>query len=166
MRQLVDSIMIDWNYDGVVMQPTVTDVPGKNEMVKGIYDIPEGCGTIKVKITDLLSESLIRHSENYEKYKPIDEKYRSIHWKGQKEKFREKHKDELDAFYAADKFLRSHLDGRNHSRNEWRKELAGLEEVSKSHDKTTEQCRSDMNELKSVREKSATREYGFSVMLS
>ena len=57
-RQLVDSIMIDWNYDGVVMQPTVTDVPGKNEMVKGIYDIPEGSGTIKVKITDLLSESL------------------------------------------------------------------------------------------------------------
>lgn len=57
-RQLVDSIMIDWNYDGVVMQPTVTDVPGKNEMVQGIYDIPEGCGTIKVKITDLLSESL------------------------------------------------------------------------------------------------------------
>ena len=57
-RQLVDSIMVDWNYDGVVMQPTVTDVPGKNGMVKGIYDIPEGSGTIKVKITDLLSESL------------------------------------------------------------------------------------------------------------
>lgn len=57
-RQLVDSIMIDWNYDGVVMQPSVMDIPNKNEMVKGIYDIPEGCGTIKVKITDLLSESL------------------------------------------------------------------------------------------------------------
>ena len=57
-RQLVDSIMIDWNYDGVVMQPTVMDVPGKNEIVSGVYDIPEGAGTIKVKITDLLSESL------------------------------------------------------------------------------------------------------------
>lgn len=57
-RQLVDSIMIDWNYDGVVMQPTVTDVPSKNELVKGIYDIPEDFGTIKVKITDLLSDSL------------------------------------------------------------------------------------------------------------
>lgn len=57
-RQLVDSIMIDWNYDGVVMQPVVTDVPGKNEMVGGVYDIPENAGTIKVKITDLLSESL------------------------------------------------------------------------------------------------------------
>lgn len=57
-RQLVDSVMIDWNYDGVVMQPAVTDVPGKSELVKGIYDIPEGSGTTKVKITDLLSESL------------------------------------------------------------------------------------------------------------
>ena len=57
-RQLVDSIMIDWNYDGAVMQPAVTDVPGKDELVIGVYDIPEDCGTIKVKITDLLSESL------------------------------------------------------------------------------------------------------------
>lgn len=57
-RQLVDSIMVDWNYDGVVMQPTIIDIPGKNEMVKGVYDIPEDAGTIKVKITDLLSESL------------------------------------------------------------------------------------------------------------
>ncbi len=57
-RQLVDSVMIDWNYDGVVMQPSVTDVPGKDDLVVGVYDIPEECGTIKVKITDLLSESL------------------------------------------------------------------------------------------------------------
>ena len=57
-RQLVDSIMIDWNYDGVVMQPSVMDIPEKNELVSGIYDIPASTGTIKVKITDLLSESL------------------------------------------------------------------------------------------------------------
>ena len=57
-RQLVESIMIDFNYDGVVMQPTVTDVPDKKELVIGVYDIPEDAGTIKIKITDLLSESL------------------------------------------------------------------------------------------------------------
>ena len=57
-RQLVESIMIDWNFDGVVMQPTVTDVPDKKEIVSGVYDIPENAGTIRVKITDLLSESL------------------------------------------------------------------------------------------------------------
>ncbi len=57
-RQLVESIMIDWNYDGVVMQPTIMDVPGKKELVKGFYDIPENAGKVKVKIIDLLSESL------------------------------------------------------------------------------------------------------------
>ncbi len=57
-RQLVDSVMIDWNFDGAVMQPAVADVPGKGELVSGIYNIPEDAGTVKVKITDLLSESL------------------------------------------------------------------------------------------------------------
>ena len=57
-RQLVESIMIDWNYDSVVMQPAVMDIPDKNGLVSGIYDIPSDAGTIKVKITDLLSESL------------------------------------------------------------------------------------------------------------
>ena len=57
-HQLVDSIMIDWNYNGEVLQPSCIDIPSKNEIVKGIYDIPENSGTIRVKITDLLSESI------------------------------------------------------------------------------------------------------------
>lgn len=56
-RQLVESIMIDWNYDGVVLQPSKIDLPNKKELVTGVYDIPEDAGNIKVKITDLLSES-------------------------------------------------------------------------------------------------------------
>ena len=57
-RQLVDSVLIDWNYDGVVLQPSIIDIPDGNAVVSGIYDIPSDPGTIKVKITDLLSESL------------------------------------------------------------------------------------------------------------
>lgn len=57
-RELVESVMIDWNYDGAVMEPSVIDIPGKNEMVAGVYDVPADAGTIKVKITDVLSESL------------------------------------------------------------------------------------------------------------
>lgn len=57
-KVMVESIMIDWNYDGVVMQPSITDVPEKNGLVIGEYEIPEDAGTIKVKITDVLSESL------------------------------------------------------------------------------------------------------------
>lgn len=56
-RELVDSLMIDWNFDGAIMEPSIVDVPSRNEQVLGVYDIPEGAGTIKIKITDLLSES-------------------------------------------------------------------------------------------------------------
>ncbi len=56
--ELVDSVMVDWNYDGAVLQPVVIDVPEENELVAGRYRVPDDAGTIRVKITDLLSESL------------------------------------------------------------------------------------------------------------
>ncbi|MBE6270365.1 MAG: site-specific DNA-methyltransferase [Prevotella ruminicola] len=56
-RELVDSIKIDFNFDGAVFSPTVIDIPEGKELVKGSYIIPADAGTIKVKITDLLSES-------------------------------------------------------------------------------------------------------------
>jgi len=57
-KQLVESVMIDFNYDGAVLRPTITDISDKNEFVSGEYKIPKTAGTIRVKITDLLSESL------------------------------------------------------------------------------------------------------------
>lgn len=57
-RQLVESVFIDWNYDGETMRPTVCDIPGKDEYVAGVYEIPATATRIKIKITDLLSESL------------------------------------------------------------------------------------------------------------
>lgn len=57
-KELTESIMIDFNYDGAVFEPQVVDVPPKDELVKGQYIIPNDAGTIRVKITDLLSESL------------------------------------------------------------------------------------------------------------
>lgn len=56
-RELVESVMVDWNYDGAVLTPALVDLPDRNELVKGSYSIPEDAGTIRVKITDLLSES-------------------------------------------------------------------------------------------------------------
>ena len=57
-RELVESVMVDWNYDGAVLEPKTVDIPGKNELVVGRYPVPDDAGTIRVKITDLLSESL------------------------------------------------------------------------------------------------------------
>ena len=56
-KELVESVLIDWNFDGAVLQPAVVDIPGKNDLVKGVYKVPKDAGTIRVKITDLLSES-------------------------------------------------------------------------------------------------------------
>lgn len=56
-KELVESVLIDWNYDGAVLQPAVVDIPGKSDLVVGTYEVPEDAGTIRVKITDLLSES-------------------------------------------------------------------------------------------------------------
>lgn len=57
-KQLVESVMIDWNYDGVVLEAKEIDIAEKDGFVKGVYTIPADAGKIKVKITDLLSESL------------------------------------------------------------------------------------------------------------
>lgn len=57
-RELVESVMVDFNYDGAVLTPSVTDIPEKNGLVAGEYEIPANAGVIRVKITDLLSESL------------------------------------------------------------------------------------------------------------
>lgn len=57
-KELVESVKIDWNYDGAVFQPSTVDCPeNKKDLVAGSYDIPEDAGIIRVKITDLLSES-------------------------------------------------------------------------------------------------------------
>lgn len=61
-RQLVESVMIDFNYGGV-LEPDITDIPAKGALVAGVYPIPATAGRIRVKITDLLSDSLEQEIE-------------------------------------------------------------------------------------------------------
>jgi len=63
-KELVDSVVIDWNYDGAAIEPSVVDIPDANGFVSGIYKVPADAGTIKIRIIDLLSEAyeeVIRH---------------------------------------------------------------------------------------------------------
>jgi len=63
-RQLVESIKIDWNYDGAVLTPTIIDAPSSKGLVADRYEIPDDASTVRVKITDLLSESWEGEIEN------------------------------------------------------------------------------------------------------
>ncbi len=57
-RQIVDAVLIDINYDGEVLHPTITDTPRKrNEVVKGKYTWEAAPGArVAVKIVDILDE--------------------------------------------------------------------------------------------------------------
>jgi len=57
-KELVESVLIDWNYDGAVLEPTIVDIPEGSTFVRGVYPVPTNYGTIRIKITDVLSESL------------------------------------------------------------------------------------------------------------
>ena len=56
-RRLADSVMIDWDYDGAVLRPSLADIPRGHGLVSGAYVVPERHGRIQVKLTDLLCES-------------------------------------------------------------------------------------------------------------
>jgi hypothetical protein len=63
-RQLVESVKVDFYYDGAVLTPAIVDAPGKDELVAGRYPVPADAATVRVKITDLLSESWEGDIEN------------------------------------------------------------------------------------------------------
>lgn len=56
-RELVDSIFIDWNYNGVTFCPEIKDIPDIKSLVQGTYLIPPKATLIYIKITDLINES-------------------------------------------------------------------------------------------------------------
>ncbi len=55
-RELVDSVLIDFHYDGVVLRPTLSDVPERGELVAGTYEVPPDATRIRIKITDIVSD--------------------------------------------------------------------------------------------------------------
>ena len=60
-RSMVDSVMIDSDYDGKVFNITLADVPErKNDLVEGKYTVEAKKGaTIAVKVTDMLGEEVL-----------------------------------------------------------------------------------------------------------
>lgn len=64
-RAMVDSVMIDTDYDGKVFNITLADVPEKkNDLVEGKYEVQAKKGAvIAVKITDMLGEETLTVKE-------------------------------------------------------------------------------------------------------
>jgi hypothetical protein len=58
---MVDSVMIDADYDGEVFNISLADVPErKNDLVEGTYVVEAKRGvTVAVKVTDMLGEDVL-----------------------------------------------------------------------------------------------------------
>jgi len=59
---MIDTVLIDNNYDNNVFHVTYSDIPEKkNDLIKGKYEIeiPESNCKIAVKIIDMLGEEVI-----------------------------------------------------------------------------------------------------------
>jgi len=58
---MVESVMIDSDYDGEVYNITLADVPErKNDLVEGRYVVEAKRGaTVAVKVTDMLGEEVL-----------------------------------------------------------------------------------------------------------
>ena len=54
-------------------------------------------------------QKLMEHGRNYQTYKPIQDEYRQIRWKGKQEKFAEARRAELTLWDAANRYLHAHL---------------------------------------------------------
>jgi len=61
-RSQVDGVMIDPNFEGLVFNVALSDVPAKkDDLVAGSYEIPAPAGKAKiaVKIIDMLGEEVL-----------------------------------------------------------------------------------------------------------
>lgn len=59
---------------------------------------------------------MLSYIDKYEAAKPVHSEYAAIGWKKKKEKFAESHREELDAYNAAVRYLKANLKGNSYSR--------------------------------------------------
>ena len=80
--------------------------------------------TVSSKIK--LVERLLETGEKKAKLDPVHDQYLKIHWKGRKEKFAREHRDELDAWNQADRFIRKSLPDQPFNAGALQTELSSL----------------------------------------
>ena len=96
-------------------------------------------------------DTTLSHLANHGAYKEVYKKYASIGWKTRKEKFADEHREELDAYLAANRFFKAHHDELPYDKrklNEERKQLSG--ELSEKNE-GLQVVQEDMKLLRDVR---------------
>ena len=96
-------------------------------------------------------DRLLFHIGNFEANKPVHAKYAAIRWKKPKEKYAADHKEELDAYNAALRYFKVHLDGAKYSTKKLTGEQAQLSENIASKTEALTAVQEDVKILRDVR---------------
>ena len=96
-------------------------------------------------------DTLLSHIANFEAHKPVHAEYAAIRWKKPKEKFAADHKEELDAYNAALRYFKVHLDGAKYSTKKLAGEQAQLSENITSKTEALTAVQEDVKILRDVR---------------
>ena len=109
--------------------------------------IRAGMKTAEQRMKEL--QKLIEYGRNYQTYKPVQDEYRQIRWKGKQEKFAEARRAELTRWNAANRYLHAHLpEGvKTLPISAWEKEYAALKAQRETEYAKLKGTRSDLSEL-------------------
>ena len=98
-------------------------------------------------------QKLMEYGRNYQTYKPIQDEYRQIRWKGKQEKFAEARRAELTLWNAASRYLHANLPKGTKSLPiaEWEKEYATLSGQRTAEYTKLKETRAEVAELHNIR---------------
>ena len=115
------------------------------------YSIRAGMKTAEERMKEL--QKLLEHGRNYQTYKPIQDEYRQIRWKGKQEKFAEARRAELTLWDAANRYLHANLPKGTKTLPiaEWEQEYADLKTQRDSDYTKLKETRADVSELQKIR---------------
>ena len=115
------------------------------------YSIREGMKTAEQRMKEL--QKLMEHGRNYQTYKPIQDEYRQIRWKGKQEKFAEARRAELTLWNAASRYLHANLPKGTKTLPiaEWEQEYADLKTQRDSDYTKLKDTRAEVAELQKIR---------------
>ena len=95
--------------------------------------------------------TMLSYIDKYEAAKPVHAEYAAIGWKKKKEKFAESHREELDAYNAAIRYLKANLKGNSYSRKDLESEREQLAAALPGQKKELEAVQADVKILRNVR---------------
>ena len=115
------------------------------------YSIREGMKNAEQRMKEL--QKLMEYGRNYQTYKPIQDEYRQIRWKGKQEKFAEARRAELTLWDAANRYLHAHLpEGvKTLPISAWEKEYTALKAQREAEYDTLKETRAEVAELQKIR---------------